>query len=317
VVLIDTPGFGDTTQSDADILRTIAAFLGASYERGGTLAGILYFHRISDLRMSGALTGNFRMFQNLCGDMALRNVVIVTNMWGGVEPEIGEARETELRTEGVFFKPALDKGTRMARHENTDKSAEAIVRLLIDNNPLPLQIQKELINERKDIVDTNAGRELNRELNGEIRKHQEEIRVLAEEMEQAMRDMDEETRMELEIETQRMREEIERFEDESKRLASDYQREKKAFQARLEEMERVRRDGSRSAQRPRYLPRSEGHGVWSPPTVPYPSTLSSFPTTGRQFVDTPRRVSNGRDYNERGHNERGYLRSFVDLFTGS
>ena len=30
VVLIDTPGFGDTTQSDTDILRIITAFLGAS-----------------------------------------------------------------------------------------------------------------------------------------------------------------------------------------------------------------------------------------------------------------------------------------------
>lgn len=30
VSLIDTPGFDDTTQSDADVLRTIAAFLEAS-----------------------------------------------------------------------------------------------------------------------------------------------------------------------------------------------------------------------------------------------------------------------------------------------
>ena len=30
VVLIDTPGFDDTTQSDTDVLRTITAFLEAS-----------------------------------------------------------------------------------------------------------------------------------------------------------------------------------------------------------------------------------------------------------------------------------------------
>ena len=30
VVLIDTPGFNDTTQSDTEILRMIVAFLGAS-----------------------------------------------------------------------------------------------------------------------------------------------------------------------------------------------------------------------------------------------------------------------------------------------
>lgn len=30
IVLIDTPGFGDTTQSDTDVLRMITAYLGAS-----------------------------------------------------------------------------------------------------------------------------------------------------------------------------------------------------------------------------------------------------------------------------------------------
>ena len=30
VVLIDTPGFNDTTQSDTEVLRVIVAFLGAS-----------------------------------------------------------------------------------------------------------------------------------------------------------------------------------------------------------------------------------------------------------------------------------------------
>ena len=30
IVLIDTPGFNDTTKSDTEILRTIVAFLGAS-----------------------------------------------------------------------------------------------------------------------------------------------------------------------------------------------------------------------------------------------------------------------------------------------
>ncbi|KAF9788762.1 hypothetical protein BJ322DRAFT_1050942, partial [Thelephora terrestris] len=59
------------------------------------------------------------------------NVVIVTNMWGKVDVEVGKEREAELKREDDFFKPVLDKGTRMARHENTDLSAERVVRLLL------------------------------------------------------------------------------------------------------------------------------------------------------------------------------------------
>ena len=188
------------------------------------------------------------MFRKLCGDTTLRNVVIVTNMWGEVDHQIGEAREAELMQEEIFFKPVLDKGARMARHENTVPSAEKIIRLIIDNHPLPLRIQRELVEEGKDISETSAGEELNRELNAQIKKHQQEMLVLKEEMQQAMKDKDEETRRELEIETQKMQREISRFENDAKRLASDYKSEKERLEARLTEMgEETRREADRIA----------------------------------------------------------------------
>jgi len=286
--LIDTPGFDDTTQSDADVLRTIAVFLETSFERGNTLAGILYFHRISDFRMGGTQRRNFRMFRSLCGENALKNVVIVTNMWGGVEPEVGNAREAELRSEDIFFKPALDKGAQMARHENTISSAETIIRLVLNNHPLPLQIQKELVVEHKNIDETSAGQELSQELTDQIKKHEEDVRVLTEEMEQAAREKDEETRDELEMETRRMREEIRRFEKEAKRLASDYRREKSEFQARLAEMERVKWEGHQATEHyPQSSSRFGGHRFRSPPSTSYHSTMASTPTTEGQFTNAP------------------------------
>jgi hypothetical protein len=148
------------------------------YERGNTLAGVLYFHRISDFRMGGVSTRNFKMFRKLFSDSALQNVVIVTNMWGEVGPRVGEAREAELMKEDIFFKLVLEKGVQMARHENAVPSAENIVRLILDNHLLPLRIQKELVDEHKDISETSAGEELNRELNAQIKKHQQEMHVL-------------------------------------------------------------------------------------------------------------------------------------------
>jgi len=237
--------------------------------------------------MGGGLTRNFRMFRTLCGEVALKNVVIVTNMWGGVEPEVGYAREAELMREDIFFKPAIENGARMVRHTNTVPSAEAIIRHFFDNQPLPLQIQRELIDERMDIVGTGAGQELNRELNAQIKKHQEEVRAIAEEMEMARKDKDDEARHELEIETKRMHEEIERFESESRRLASDYQREKNEFQARLVEMERERQEEYSGAEHPRCLPRLGGRRAQSPPTTSYRTSLAFPPTAGVQLANDP------------------------------
>jgi hypothetical protein len=206
--------------------------------------------------MTGAQTRNFRTLRSLCGDYALKNVVIVTNMWSRVEPEVGEEREAELMREDIFFKPALDHGARMARHKGTLPSAQGIIRLLIGNRPLPLQIQRELVDENKDVVETMAGQELNKELNDEIRKHQEEIRVLSEEMEQARKEMDEETRNELEIETRRMHEQMRRFKAEAQKLASDHHRERREFQTQLAELDRERREGFCGAGYPQHSSRS-------------------------------------------------------------
>ena len=210
------------------------------YEQGIKLAGVLYFHRISDVRMSGAPLKNFKMFQKLCGESTLQNVVIVTNMWGEVKGQVGEKREAELKGKDIFFKPVLKKGARMARHLNTVNSAQNILRLILRNTPLPLYIQVELVDEHKDISRTSAGEELNQELNARIRKHKEEMHALEEEMHRAMRDKDEEIRKELEEETKKMEGEIKRIEVEAERMASDYRRreqELKALETQLAEQE--------------------------------------------------------------------------------
>jgi len=184
------------------------------YKRGRKLTGILYFHPISDLRMDWISKMNFKMFRELCGESTLQNAVIVTNMWGRVDLQVGEAREAELMREEIFFKPILDKGARIARNENNITSAQNIIRLFFGNHPLPLHIQRELVDEGKDIPATSASEELHREINAQKKKHWEEVqntRVLKEEIrvlkteKRAMGDEIEEIRREL----QRVQQEIE------------------------------------------------------------------------------------------------------------
>ncbi|KAH7884700.1 P-loop containing nucleoside triphosphate hydrolase protein, partial [Phlebopus sp. FC_14] len=241
VVLIDTPGFDDTTMMDTDVLKLIAAYLVTTYEQGAKLAGIIYMHRISDVRMGGTSKRNFRIFRELCGDSTLRNVLIVTNMWSNVDPKVGEDRERELASNDKFFKPVLEKGARMLRHDGTQASTHAILRYLINNQAATLRIQHEIVNEHRDLAHTSAGAELTRALKEQEERHNEELRKLRSEMEAALRAKDEETRGELQDEVDKKREEIARIQHDAERMAADFNAEKSRLEARIAQMEEENR----------------------------------------------------------------------------
>ena len=84
MVLVDTPGFGDTYVDDADILFDIGSWLESMYDSGEShghkgetkLAGIVYLHDISLTRMLGSTLKDLDIFQKLCGEGALKRVVL-------------------------------------------------------------------------------------------------------------------------------------------------------------------------------------------------------------------------------------------------
>ena len=176
------------------------------------------------------------MFRKLCGDDTLKNVVIVTNMWGEVTPERGAARELELQTDDMFFKPAMDKGAQMVRHMNTKATAEAVLLRVIHNKPLALQIQKELVDEGRDITETAAGEELNRELNKLAEQHREQLHTLQKEMEAAMNAKDEETKEELGKVRAELIKNIQKIEYDRDRLSQDYEQEKRQSELKVKEI---------------------------------------------------------------------------------
>ncbi|KAI6030599.1 P-loop containing nucleoside triphosphate hydrolase protein [Pisolithus orientalis] len=257
VTLIDTPGFDDTNRSDTEILRSIAAYLSNTYEQGAKLAGIIYMHRISDTRMGGTSARNFRIFRELCGESTLRNVLIVTTMWSEVSPELGEERERELASNGKFFKPVLDKGARMLRHNNTRESAHAILRHLVNAQAHTLQIQHELVNEQRDLAHTSAGVELGRLLKDQADRHEAQLKEVRREMEEAMRVKDEQSRKELQQVVDEKLSEIERIRRNAEQMAADFVAEKARLEARIADMEKENREHLRNleehAQREREL----------------------------------------------------------------
>ncbi|KAF9490366.1 hypothetical protein BDN71DRAFT_1434740 [Pleurotus eryngii] len=114
--------------------------------------------------------------------IAIRRVSCVSFQHGEVSLDVGEAREEELKNRDIFFKPALGKGAQMKRHDNTFDSACTIMRCIAFKAPLALRIQRELVDEEKDITETAAGAELGRELHEQAMTYKAEQRQLQDEM---------------------------------------------------------------------------------------------------------------------------------------
>ncbi|KAG9312313.1 P-loop containing nucleoside triphosphate hydrolase protein [Chiua virens] len=132
VVLLDTPGFNNTFQTDhnLDILIKIFRWLRYSYKKGKHLSKILYFHRITDNRTPGTLLLYIRMFRKLLGEDRLESIHIITTMWDLVETSIGEERLRELHEND--WKAIIGQGAHIARCRGV-KSAKKIIRQIIDN----------------------------------------------------------------------------------------------------------------------------------------------------------------------------------------
>ncbi|KAJ3556623.1 hypothetical protein NP233_g11937 [Leucocoprinus birnbaumii] len=166
VVLVDTPGFDDTNRSDLEILNTIANWFQMIPDES-KISGIAYLHRITDPRMTSTVVKNFDMFQKLCGRDFFRKVVLVTTMWpkeATPDPSELESRERDLKDN--YWKPMILKGSTSFRYRNTEESAWTIFNHLLgiqqadDRLVLLVKIQQELVNEKKKVPATQAGKRL-------------------------------------------------------------------------------------------------------------------------------------------------------------
>ncbi|KAL4063983.1 hypothetical protein V8B97DRAFT_1904501 [Scleroderma yunnanense] len=202
IKLVDTPGFNDSRAevTDTKVLKMIAEFLAKQYKRGKSqLTGLIYVHRISDTRVGRTSQRNLRMFRKLCGDESLKNVVIITTMWDMITLEDGLRHEQELMSNDNLFKPLLDKGAIMMRHDRTPKSATNVIDYLLGKDATTIQIVVEIVEQGKALQDTAAGTELHSEIRELMRKHREEV----ESMEAEIKGMDQEGQREFTEERQR------------------------------------------------------------------------------------------------------------------
>lgn len=123
----------------------------------------------------------------------MKNVVIVTTMWDKVTPEEGLRREIELATSEDLFKPLVTGGAKIAQYDGSTKSALPVLDYLLRKKKTTPQIVHELVEEKKVLVDTKAGEELQADIRRLLKKHMEEIEDLEREIRVAMEAKDERT----------------------------------------------------------------------------------------------------------------------------
>ena len=158
MVLVDTPGFGDTVNDEnADILYDIGSWLETMYDscdshghKGKTkLAGIAYLH---DISIPHPTLKSLLVFRSLCGKDALKHVVICTTMWSTILTEEEGKSRTELLKE-QHWKEMIEGRSTVCKFEDSQKSAWDVIALIIEKDRYgkmaALQIQEEMVEGRK------------------------------------------------------------------------------------------------------------------------------------------------------------------------
>ncbi|KAL8838118.1 MAG: hypothetical protein Q9170_002259 [Blastenia crenularia] len=217
-LFIDTPGFDDSARTDSDILTEISRVLTAQYQAGVSLKGVIYLHRITDIRYQGSSVKTLNIFKRICGQLALKNVLLVTTRWNEVDEAVGANREKELRES--FWAYMLAKGSTMTRFYGSRDSATAIASQLLSKNSIVLEIQRELVDEGKNLKDTVAGSFVQEDITEMKARYEREMNDL-DALRQTLRDSDRAMR---------------------RQIQQDWAREQQRLMTAQEDEERLRRD---------------------------------------------------------------------------
>ncbi|KAF9044130.1 hypothetical protein BJ165DRAFT_1479308 [Panaeolus papilionaceus] len=171
LILVDTPGFDDPTRSDADVLTCIASYLQTTYKQKKYLAGLIYLHRITDIRFDSGGANSMNIFRKLYGNDRYDRLALVTTMWNDVPPgqmPRYEAKEEELKNStawGTFLNranPAMvarfDASNEATKAGAMDVVTSIIRNSLSINDDLKLRLQRELVDQGLKLPRTAAGR---------------------------------------------------------------------------------------------------------------------------------------------------------------
>ncbi|KAH8903509.1 hypothetical protein BR93DRAFT_865990, partial [Coniochaeta sp. PMI_546] len=154
VTLIDTPGFDDTSRDDLDTLGTIASFMNP--QDIPPIAGVVYFQRITDRRVTGLGRMNLRLMQAICGAAFYPHVILCTTTWNTVTSQNAAVqeecllREKQLMESPNHWEGLIRQGARCCRFTGDRESGLAIIDHILQRPAAPrLAIEVELRQSRR------------------------------------------------------------------------------------------------------------------------------------------------------------------------
>ncbi len=173
------------------MLRDIAFILAQLYRMKVAIAGIIYLHRITDNRLSGTAVKSLRILAKLCGEHGYPHVILATSMWDTVRVPGNNAeflaavdRENQLRQADTPWRQICSQGNPSMRWTRSKEgwSSMAIMDALMDiylqHGQLELRIQVELVDEGRQLDDTEAGMAVDEELSRARVELREEMEAL-------------------------------------------------------------------------------------------------------------------------------------------
>ena len=133
--------------------------------------------------MGGSPHRNLRMFGELCGDQAVKKVVLVTTMWD--KNYQTDHRQTHNQREKDLFenywKTMINYGASTARFLNTPDSAWEIIDPILKQHAAEvLLLQEELVDLKRTLSETQAGKALYSDLQRLLAEQRDIVRSLAE-----------------------------------------------------------------------------------------------------------------------------------------
>lgn len=149
-----------------------------SYQDGCKLSGLLYLRDINLPKMNHSALKSLDMFQRLCGNESLRNVMLLTTKWdkSAEFAQSHESHEEELKNKFWATMISLGCSHPMRLGATVDRSSSIvdpisdIITPMLRFQPTWLRIQQEL-GKGKPLIDTEAGQYVDRELSAAIAEH--------------------------------------------------------------------------------------------------------------------------------------------------
>lgn len=168
VLLVDTPGFDDSSRNEGEILENITSKLAQMYVDIIPISGVIYVHDIMNEKFTGSASRYLSMCTRIVGSNALRNVTILTTKWDRDSKDNGmpEKERREQMFKDKPWKELIKQGASIRRIGLADgqNAYVNIVKNVLKNVATTLQIQQELVEDKLPLNETAAGKMLDKQI---------------------------------------------------------------------------------------------------------------------------------------------------------